>query len=149
MGELEISSDPARIDRDLVCEFLSRRAYWALGRSRERIERSLAHSLVFGAYRDGRQLGFARVVTDRATFAYLCDVFVIESARGQGIGKRLMGAVCAHPDLQGLRRFHLVTRDAHALYAQFGFTPLATPELHMERTELGAAAPGAAAPSDW
>lgn len=149
MGELEISSDPARIDRELVCEFLSRRAYWALGRPREVIERSIEHSLVFGAYREGRQLGFARVVTDRATFAYLCDVFVLESARGQGIGKRLMGAVVAHPELQGLRRFHLVTRDAHALYAQFGFQPLAQPERHMERTELGAAAPSVAAPTGW
>lgn len=133
MSELEISTDPARLDRELVWEQLANHSYWAQGRSRERVERSIANSLVFGAYLGGRQVGFARVVTDRATFAWLCDVFVVESERSRGIGKRLIEAVVAHPDLQGLRRFHLATRDAHGLYARFGFTPLAQPERHMER----------------
>lgn len=134
MGAIEISDDPARLERELIYEYLSERSYWAQGRSRERFDRSLEHSLVFGAYRDARQVGFARVVTDRATFAYLCDVFVLEHERGRAIGKQLLSAVIAHPDLQGLRRFHLVTRDAQGLYAQFGFQPLASPERHMERT---------------
>ena len=134
MDALEISTDAARIDIDVLFAWLSRESYWAADRSREQVERSVANSLNFGAYADGRMVGFARVVTDRATFAYLCDVFVAETQRGRGVGKRLMSAIVAHPDLQGLRRFQLVTRDAHELYAQFGFTPLAQADRHMERS---------------
>ena len=132
MGEIEISTDAARLDLDAIHAYLST-SYWAAGRSRETVAKSIANSLCFGAYDGGRQVGLARVVTDRATFAYLCDVYVLETHRGRGIGKRLMQAVVAHPDLQGLRRFHLVTRDAHELYKRFGFTPLREPHKHMER----------------
>jgi GNAT superfamily N-acetyltransferase len=133
VGEIEISTDSSRLDLDAIHAYLST-SYWGAGRSRELIEKSLGNSLCFGAYDGNVQIGLARVVTDRATFAYLCDVYVLESHRGRGIGKKLMQAVVAHPDLQGLRRFHLVTRDAHGLYEQFGFTALAQPERHMERT---------------
>lgn len=132
VGEIEISTDPARLDHERIHSALAS-SYWAAGRSREVVSKSLGNSLCFGAYHGARQIGLARVVTDRATFAYLCDVYVEPEFRGQGVGKRLITAVVAHPDLQGLRRFQLVTRDAHALYEQFGFTPLAQPERHMER----------------
>ena len=108
-----------------------RTSYWARGIPREVVERSVRNSLCFGAYLGPRQVGFARVVTDRATFAYLGDVFVVPEHRGRGVSKRLVQAVLAHPDLQGLRRFLLATRDAHGLYAQFGFTPLTNPEHFM------------------
>ena len=127
-----ISTDPALMDVDAVCDFLSR-AYWAQGRPRDRIELSLKHSLVFGIYADSRQVGLARVVTDYATFAWLCDVFIHEDYRGRGLGKWLMDSILSHPQLQGLRRFILATRDAHGLYSQFGFTPMKNPERWMER----------------
>jgi GNAT superfamily N-acetyltransferase len=130
---LLISTDPARLDLNVICDFLSR-AYWAQGRPRERIELSLQHSLVFGVYDGERQIGLARVVTDYATFAWLCDVFVDENYRGRGIGKWLMATVMSHPELQGMRRFLLATRDAHGLYAQFGFAALNAPEIWMERS---------------
>jgi len=133
LGTLEISSDLARVDRELVFEFLTTRSYWATERTREQFETSLEHSLVFGAYEGARQIAFARVVTDRATFAYLCDVFVVESEQGRGVGRRLMDAVMEHPELQGLRRFQLVTRDAQRFYERYGFRALAQPERHMER----------------
>ena len=132
MGEIEISTDPARLDLERIHAALAS-SYWAAGRTRDVVAKSLAHSLCFGAYDGARQIGLARVVTDRATFAYLCDVYVEPEFRGRGVGKRLMAAVVAHADLQGLRRFQLVTRDAHALYERFSFTPLAQPERHMER----------------
>ena len=97
------------------------------------MRRSIEHSLCFGVYEGGAQVGFARVVSDRATFAYLCDVFVIESRRGRGLGKLLLETIVAHPELQGLRRWLLATRDAHGLYRRFGFTELACPEIFMER----------------
>ncbi len=128
---LLISTDPARLDLDAVCGFLSR-SYWANARSRERIEASIRHSLVFGAYEGERQVGLARIVTDYATFAWLCDVFVDEGCRGRGIGKWLMEAVVSHPDLQSIKRILLVTADAHGLYEQYGFTPLAQPQNWME-----------------
>ena len=128
---MTIDTDPARLDVGLIHEFLSQRAYWALGRTREQVERSIANSLNFGAYEGGRQVGFARVVTDRATFAWVCDVFVLESHRGQGISKQLMTAVVEHPELQGLRRMVLATRDAHGLYRQSGFEALPHPERWM------------------
>lgn len=128
----EISTDPGRLDVDLIHDFLSTSAYWAIGRPRALTERAIAHSLCFGAYADdGSQLAFARLVTDRALFAYLADVFVVEAARGQGVGKRLVAAIMAHEDVVGLRRVLLATDDAHGLYAQFGFTPLADAEAWM------------------
>lgn len=127
-----ISNDPSRLDFDAICDFLSR-AYWADKRPRDVIERSIKHSLNFGAYHGERQIGFARVVTDHAIFAYLCDVFIHEDYRGQSLGKWMMECVMAHPDLQGLRRWCLVTRDAHGLYQQFGFTELSDPLHWMEK----------------
>ncbi len=121
-GDYEISTDPARIDLAAVHEFLSEHSYWATGRPLEVVRRSLANSIVFGIYRGHEQVGLARVVTDKATFAWLCDVYVIEEHRGHGLGKWLIECVRAHPDLQGLRRWVLATRDAHGLYAQHGFT---------------------------
>ncbi len=130
----EISTDPERLDLDVVLRYLAEESYWARGRTRERMEHAIAHSLNFGLYtQDGAQAGFARVVTDRATFAYLADVFVLEEERGRGLAVFLMEAILAHPDLQGLRRWSLVTRDAHGLYRKFGFVPLASPDLWMER----------------
>jgi GNAT superfamily N-acetyltransferase len=123
-----ISTDPERIDVDLVHRFLSRESYWATGIDRATVERALRNSLVFGAYDADQQVGFARVVTDRATFAWLGDVFVVAEHRGAGLGKRLVEAVLAHPDLQGLRFFLLKTSDAHGLYEQFGFRRPADPE---------------------
>lgn len=131
---LVISTDPARLDVDLIHAFLSEHAYWALGRPRALTERAIAHSLCFGAYADdagGAQLGFARVVTDRALFAYLADVFVVQEARGQGVGKTLVTAIMEHEDVRSLRRVMLATDDAHGLYAQFGFTPLSDAEAWM------------------
>ncbi len=130
-GSLLISTDPALLDVDTVCEFLSR-SYWASERPRQRIERSLQHSLVFGVYDGERQIGVARLVTDYTTFAWLCDVFIDEEYRGRGIGKWLMETILAHPELQDLKRFLLVTADAHGLYSQYGFTPLANPQGWME-----------------
>jgi GNAT superfamily N-acetyltransferase len=126
-----ISTDPARLDLDVIAEALGR-AYWAAGRPRAVIARSLANSLCFGLYHGAAQVGLARVVTDYATFAWLCDVFVLEAHRGRGLGKWLIATVVAHPDLAGLRRFLLATRDAHGLYQQYGFTPLAAPDRWME-----------------
>jgi N-acetylglutamate synthase-like GNAT family acetyltransferase len=129
---LLISTDPGLLDVDAICDFLSR-AYWAQGRTRERIELSLRHSLVFGIYDQRRQIGLARIVTDYATFGWLCDVFIHEDYRKQGMGKWLMASILSHPQLQGLRRFLLATRDAHGLYSQFGFTPVNNPERWMEK----------------
>jgi GNAT superfamily N-acetyltransferase len=126
-----ISTDPARLDADAIAEMLAR-AYWAQGRPRERVERSLANSLVFGLYDGEKQIGLARVVSDYAIFAYVCDVFIHEDYRAQGLGKWLMQTVHGHPDLQGLRRWTLVTRDAHELYRQFGWEILASPDSWME-----------------
>ena len=131
-NELLISDNPARLDRALIFDFLRNRSYRAQEVTREILDRSVENSLCFGVYLDGKQIGFARVVTDFATFAWLADVFVVEEKRGQGISKKLVAAVLAHPRLQGLRRFMLGTRDAHGLYAQFGFKPLAFPERFME-----------------
>jgi GNAT superfamily N-acetyltransferase len=129
-AEFEISTDPARLDIDLIHSFLAT-SYWANGRRRSVVERSIRNSLCFGVYRAGRQVAFARVVSDRAVFAYLMDVFVLPEFRGRGISKALMRSVLGHPDLQNLRVFLLATRDAHDLYAQFGFRPLAHPERWM------------------
>lgn len=127
-----ISDDPARLDIDAICDFLSR-AYWAQNRPRDLIERSIQYSLNFGVYDGDRQIGFARVVTDHAIFAYLCDVFIHEDYRGKGLGKWMIDCVLDHPELQGLRRWCLLTRDAHGLYKQVGFTELNDPARWMEK----------------
>jgi GNAT superfamily N-acetyltransferase len=126
-----ISTDPSRLDARTIHAYLDR-SYWAAGIPMDVVERAIRGSLCFGLYDDGRQIGFARVVTDRATFAYLADVYVLESYRGRGLSKWMMRVIMAHPDLQGLRRFSLATKDAHGLYAQFGCAPLARPDRHME-----------------
>ena len=128
---IEIDTDPERLDRSVIHGFL-RESYWAGGIPLEIVERSIQNSLCFGLYDQGRQVGFARLVTDRATFAYLADVFVLESHRGRGLAKHLMAAILAHPEVQGLRRWLLATRDAHGLYAEFGFRPLPQPDRFME-----------------
>ena len=119
-GPHSISTDPARLDRAVIHEFL-RGSYWAPGIPREIVDRSIDNALCFGVYEGETQVGFARVITDRATFAYIADVFVLESHRGRGLAVWLMEAIRGHPDLQGLRRWILMTRDAHGLYEKFGF----------------------------
>jgi GNAT superfamily N-acetyltransferase len=129
-AEFEISTDRSRLDVDVIHTFLET-SYWAQGRRRSVVERSIRNSLCFGVYIAGRQVAFARVVSDRAVFAYLMDVFVVPEFRGRGIAKALMRAVLEHPELQNLRVFLLATRDAHDLYKQFGFRSLAYPERWM------------------
>ena len=139
--EYLISTDPAKLDLHLIHQFLSEHSYWARGIPRDVVARSIANSLCFGVYGgenatpipDWCQVGFARVATDRATFAYLADVFILPEHRGQGLSKRLMEAILAHPDLQGLRRWMLATADAHELYRRYGFTALSHPDRFMQR----------------
>lgn len=126
-----VTTDRSRLDLDVIHGFLVS-SYWARGVPRDVVARSMEHSLCFGAFDEGRQVGFARVVSDRATFAYICDVFALESHRGRGVGKSLMAAIMSHPELQGLRRWTLFTRDAHGLYRQFGFGAAGQPERLME-----------------
>ena len=133
MAELRISTARAEVDLDVVHGFLSTQAYWCPGIPRAVVERAMDHSLCFSAFLDGAQVGFARVVTDRATFAYLADVFVLPAARGRGVSKAILAAVMAEPALASVRRFLLATSDAHGLYAAHGFTALARPERFMER----------------
>jgi GNAT superfamily N-acetyltransferase len=128
----EISDDPARLDLDRVHGWLSTDAYWALGRTREVFDRSIAGSVNFGLYVGGAQVGFARIVTDRATFAWLCDVYVDRPARGNGLGLWFVGAVCAEARAWGPRRIVLATADAHRLYAKLGFTAMTEPDRWME-----------------
>lgn len=131
MNTYDISTDPSRLQLDAIHAYLVR-SYWSPGVPKDVVARAIAHSLCFGIYQGENQVGFARVVTDRATFAYLADVYVLEAHRGQGLSKRLVAAVQSHPDLQGLRRFLLATADAHGLYTQFGFRPLSAPGRMME-----------------
>jgi GNAT superfamily N-acetyltransferase len=137
--EYIISTDPGWLDVDVIHQFLSEHSYWARGIPRETVARSVANSLCFGVYIAGNgvtgrhQIGFARVITDRATIAYLGDVFILPEHRGQGLSKQLIEAVLAHPYLQGLRRWILATADAHELYSRYGFTPLSQPEWFMQR----------------
>jgi GNAT superfamily N-acetyltransferase len=133
-GAFTVSTDPARLDLDVVHGYLAR-SYWAEGVPREVVARSIEGALCFGLYDGPAQAGFARVITDGATYAYLADVFVLEPFRGQGLGVWMMECVMAHPALQGLRRWSLVTRDAHELYRRFGFTALAAPERYMEMVD--------------
>ena len=130
---LRISTDKAELDVTFIHRFLSEQTYWARGIPRDVVERSIANSLCFGGFLGPRQVAFARVISDFATFANLVDVFVLPELRGRGYSKALMAAVLAHPRLQGLRRFMLATSDAHGLYAQFGFTAPANPQTLMER----------------
>ena len=123
--EYLISTDPSRLDLELVHRFLSEEAYWSPGVAREIVERSIEHSLNFGLYRGDKQVGFARVVTDYATFAWLADVFVLETDRQRGLGKWLVETVISHADLKTVRRWLLATGDAHTLYERFGFQPIA------------------------
>ena len=126
------SDDNNLVDVKTVHNYLSTRSYWAKGIPLNIVQKSIANSLCFGVYKDGRQAGFARWVTDKSTFAYLCDVYVEEEFRGLGLAKKLMSLMLFHPDLQGLRTYSLATLDAHNLYAQFGFKPLSAPEKLME-----------------
>jgi N-acetylglutamate synthase-like GNAT family acetyltransferase len=129
---IRVTTDAAEVDLDWLHAALSERAYWATGRSRETVERSIAHSLCFSAFDGTQQVGFARVVTDQATFAWVCDVFVEDGRRGQGIGSALMGAVVGDPRLAGLKRTVLAT-SSPGFYAPFGFAPLERPERWMMR----------------
>ena len=131
MPQYEITCDKARLDVDGIHHFLAQ-SYWSPGIPRTTVERAIANSLCFAILHEDKQVGFARVVTDKATFAYLADVYVLPEHRGQGLSKRLMGEIIRHPDLQGLRRMLLATRDAHTLYKKFGFKSLTAPDLMME-----------------
>lgn len=134
-GEYVISTDQSRLDFKLIHDFLTNSSYWAVGRSFETVKRSIEHSFSFGLYQNDKQIGFARVVTDYATFAWLADVFVLEEARGQGLGTWLVEVILAHPELQGFRRWTLATKDAHEIYRRFGFSELKRPERWMERRD--------------
>ena len=130
-GDYEISTDPARVDAGLVHEFLTN-AYWAKGIPLATVRRSIENSIPFGVYHGLQLVGFARIISDLATFAYLADVFILSSHRGRGLSRWLMECIVGHPDLQGLRRWMLGTQDAHGLYAKYGFTAVQSPEIWME-----------------
>lgn len=132
--DIRATDDPTELDIELVQRFLSDEAYWSRGIPRAIVERAIANSLVVGAYDGADQVGFARVVTDRATFAYLCDVFVVPSHRGRGIGRWLSELAVTHPDLRDVRRHLLATRDAHGMYEPLGFRPLSDPAIFLEIT---------------
>jgi GNAT superfamily N-acetyltransferase len=133
-GDYTISTDKSRLDLEMIHDYLSNRSYWATGRTQPIIQKSIEHSICFGVYEGTRQVGFARLVTDYATFAWLCDVFVLESDRGRGLGKWLVECAVSHPDVQGLRLMILGTRDAHELYRRYGgFEILESPERWMAR----------------
>ena len=131
-GEYLITTDKSRLDLTLIYNILTK-SYWAAGIPLEVVRRSIEHSLSFGLYKEDKQIGYARVITDYATFAYLGDVFILEPFRGQGLSKWLMEVVVTHPELQGFRRWLLLTKDAHGLYKKVDFTGVATPERYMER----------------
>jgi GNAT superfamily N-acetyltransferase len=130
--EFLISTDRNRLDIETVHEYLGS-SYWAAGMPRSVLERAIENSLIFGIYHDARQVGFARVISDLATYAYLSDVFVLSEYRGRGLSKWLMECILAHPELQGLRRFALFTRDAQGLYARYGFGPPLGASTYLER----------------
>ncbi|MBB5394458.1 GNAT family N-acetyltransferase [Mucilaginibacter sp. AK015] len=127
-----ISTDKTLLDFDVIFNYLDQQSYWATHISPQRLKTAIQNSLCFGVYKDDAQVGFARVITDMATFAYLCDVFVLPDYKGNGLSKWIMQTIMNHPDLQGLRRWSLATRDAHGLYQQFGFTPLTNPDQWMQ-----------------
>ena len=130
-GQFWITTDTEKLDLDAIHAYLTR-SFWAEGIPKATVVKAVRNSLCFGLFDGSAQIGLARVVTDRATYAYLCDVYVLETHRGRGLGKWLIETVMAHPDLQGLRRFQLVTRDAHGLYSRHGFAAPVNPERHME-----------------
>jgi GNAT superfamily N-acetyltransferase len=131
-GKFLVSTDPSQLELDTIHTFLTN-CYWAKGIPKETVARSMENSLCFGVYCGGKLVGFARVISDYATYAYIGDVFILPAYRGRGLAKLLMECITTHPSLQGLRRWTLATRDAHGLYAQFGFTPLLKPDGWMER----------------
>jgi GNAT superfamily N-acetyltransferase len=135
-GEFTLSWDPAAQQAERIHAYLTQ-SYWAEGISLALVKKSLEHSLCFGVFTGGEQVGLSRVITDRATYMYLCDVYVLEAHRGRGLAGWMMEAILAHPDMKGLRRFSLATRDAHKLYARYGFTPLSKPESMMEMLRPG------------
>jgi GNAT superfamily N-acetyltransferase len=124
----KISTDKSLLDFDMIYNYLSKESYWSKGIPVEKVKESIESSMCFGIYKDDKQVGFARVITDKAIFAYLCDVFILEDFRRLGLSKWLMQTILSHPDLQGLRRWLLATADAHGLYNQFGFTTINNPE---------------------
>jgi GNAT superfamily N-acetyltransferase len=132
-NEFTIDTDRERLQFNVIFRFLIEESYWSQNRTREQTERAIKNSLCFGVYEGERQVGFARIVSDLATFAYVGDVFILEGFRGRGLSKWLMQTIIDHPDLQGLRRWILATRDAHELYRQFGFDELKAPDRWMER----------------
>lgn len=132
-GDFTISTDRAKLDYETIYRFFNEHSYWATGRSMERIRKSIEHSLPFGVHHNGKMIGFGRIVTDYATFAWIADVFVLPEYRGKGLGKWLMDVMVNHPELQGFRRWVLATKDAHSLYERIGFTPLLKPDRWMER----------------
>jgi GNAT superfamily N-acetyltransferase len=127
-----ISTDQQLIDFDEVYNFLENESYWSRGVTKERLRRAISNSLCFGIYKNGKQAALARVITDKATFAYICDVFVLQEHRGKGLSKWLIQTIRQHQDLQGVRRWSLATADAHGLYAQYGFVPLTQTDRWME-----------------
>lgn len=134
-GEYMISTDRNHLDISVIHDFVSNQSYWGQGRTIEVVQRSLDNSLNFGLFKNKQQVGFARVVTDYATFAWIADVFVLTEHRGRGLSKWLMEVILSHPELQGFRRWVLATKDAHSLYERFGFIPLLRPERWLERQD--------------
>lgn len=131
-GKFCISTDKTKLDVDSIHEFLSTKAYWALNIPKDKVQKTIQNSLCFGVYIDEKQIGFAKIISDFSTIAYLGDVFILEEYRGKGLSKWLIETIMAHPDLQGLRRWILLTGDAHGLYRQFGWTDIAEPSKWME-----------------
>jgi GNAT superfamily N-acetyltransferase len=132
-----ISTNKSKLDVNLIYDYLTNQSYWAKGRSLDVVRKTIENSLCFGVYRGGQQVGFARLVTDYATFAWLCDVFLLPGERGKGLGKWLVSSIIEHPDLHNFRRIMLATSDAHELYQRYaGFTPLKQPDWIMERVEM-------------
>jgi GNAT superfamily N-acetyltransferase len=129
----QISTDQSLLDFQMIFNYLYNESYWAKGIPEDKLRKAIVNSLCFGVYKQKTQVGLARVVTDKATFAYICDVFVSSEHRGLGLSKWLIQTITEHPDLQGLRRWSLATADAHGLYSQFGFTQLTRPETWMEK----------------
>jgi len=129
------TTDKSLLQIDIIHQFLSERSYWAKGRTKAQVINSIEHSESFGIYKQGQQIGFARVVSDYTIYAYLLDVFILEEDRGKGLGKFMMNCIMSHPKLTGLKRWMLGTEDAHGLYAQYGFTPLKKVQNHMERVK--------------
>lgn len=134
-GDYTISTDPSRLNIDLIHDYISNHSYWGSGRARDVVQRSIENSMPFGVYRGEQQVGFARIVTDYATFAWVADVFIVPEHRGRGLSKWLMEIIIAHPRLQGFRRWVLATKDAQGLYERFGFIKLHRPERWMERPD--------------